>query len=627
MDKSNMIGKVIDNKYELEKLVGQGGMARVYCAKDIRLGRKVAVKILKSEYGDNEQFVKKFLREAQADAKLAHPNIVNVYDVGEEEGMYYIVMEYVDGPTLNDYIKKNKHLSPEESVNIIYSVAQGLNHAHSHGIIHRDIKPHNILLTQNKVPKVADFGIALATTSSTLTAATEETLGSVHYVSPEQARGGFLDERSDLYSLGIMMFQMITGQLPYDGDTPVSVALMHVQNDMQDPRIYDKNIPKGVAQVVLNLTKRKPEERYQNVKELMTDLRKLKEDIHAEILPTYVVTGRPDINKKIKKKKNKKTKTTKDKKKLIYIATGITVAVLLIVFLIFFLQPKHVACPSLDGKSEIEVIETLHELGLEYDIKYSPDPNIPSGYVISQEPLADSDMIKGDTVKIVISTGPKMVEVPSVLNQSEVVATATMNDANLVVYEVIYEFNDDYAKNIVYAQSPAAGEKVAEGSNVTLYVSKGKDVVTVPSLTGMTLDEARAALEEAGLQVGEVKYSSSSSSSIGVNQVMNQSPSAYASVPRDSYVNIVLNQGTLRSANIVIDLSEYVDNVSDPTVAHTVQVITTYYDANNSKIESTVYSNDVMLDHDITVTIKGYNIVIWYLYIDNTRVDSGTVQL
>ncbi|MCL1804220.1 MAG: protein kinase, partial [Eubacteriaceae bacterium] len=281
-----MIGKVLEDKYEIIELVGQGGMAMVYKAKDIRLNRFVAIKVLKSEFMENEGFLKKFLREAQSDAKLTHPNIVSVFDVGSEGGIYFIVMEFIDGSTLKAYIKSKKSLSAYETAEMALPIANALAHAHQNNIIHRDIKPHNILLTSTKTPKVADFGIARAITSSTVTA-TDEALGSVHYISPEQARGGFLDARSDLYSLGILMYEMLTGELPYDADTPVAVALKHVQNKVPDPSFVNQNIPPNMAQIVLNLTRRKADDRYQNANELISDLRAFLDNPDVEIEPSY----------------------------------------------------------------------------------------------------------------------------------------------------------------------------------------------------------------------------------------------------------------------------------------------------------------------------------------------------
>ena len=277
-----MIGRLLNGRYEIIELIGRGGMAYVYKAKDLKLNRFVAVKVLRDEYTENEQFIKKFDRESQAAAGLTHPNIVSVYDVGVDDDVYFIIMEYVDGITLKQYLDKKGVLDYEEATNFIIDVAEALKCAHEHKIIHRDIKPHNILLTRDLVPKVTDFGIARAVTSSTVTM-TNQTMGSVHYISPEQARGGFVDERSDLYSLGIMYYELVTGELPFDEESTVTIAIKHIREEIVPPKEINPNIPDSVNAVILKLTQKKPEERYQNVDELVADLDRLMMDAEAAV--------------------------------------------------------------------------------------------------------------------------------------------------------------------------------------------------------------------------------------------------------------------------------------------------------------------------------------------------------
>ena len=278
-----MIGRVLNDRYEVVQFVGQGGMAKVYLGFDKVLNRDVAIKILQEEFNDNEQFLNKFKREAQAAGKLSHPHIVNIYDTGNDHDIYYIVMEYVDGGTLKDYINAKGKLSYRESINYALAIASALGQAHKNNIIHRDVKPQNILLTRAKrLPKVADFGIARAITSSTMTMV-DETMGSVHYLSPEQARGGYLDARSDLYSLGILLYEMVTGKLPFDSDSPVAVALMQIQEDIVPLREIDPGAPKGLEVIIQNLTAKSPNDRYQDTLELIEDLKKVRADFNAHI--------------------------------------------------------------------------------------------------------------------------------------------------------------------------------------------------------------------------------------------------------------------------------------------------------------------------------------------------------
>lgn len=539
-----MIGKTLDGKYEITELIGQGGMAKVYKATDTRLHRNVAVKVLKEEFADNEQFLKKFLREARADAKLTHPNIVNVYDVGAENGVYYIVMEYVDGDTLKRYIKNKKHISAKETVEMVLLIAAGLSHAHKNGIIHRDIKPHNILLTADKIPKIADFGIARAITSSTMSA-TEEALGSVHYVSPEQARGGFLDERSDLYSLGIMMYEMLTGELPYDGDSPVAIALKHVQNNVPSPKDKIKNIPEGLNQIVLNLTRRKPDDRYQNAEELIGDIRKLASDLYTEIKPTYIlkdysVEKGPEHMGLIKKKSKSPLYSTKTKL-LFSGAVVVFIGVLLFAVLNDYFAKK-VTVPDLSAMTYDQAVVELGKLDLKVQVSSRQSSNdVEKDYIITQYPEAGESVRVNTVVKLVVSNGPNLIEVPDVVGLYEKEATSKLTNAGFVVSQIIYEFNDDYELGKVYQQNPSSGLEVKEGSSVTIYVSKGKDTVIMPKLTGVSLSEAKSLIDQSGLIYGEVSYETSSTYAKDI--VMAQSPSAYAQVDKNTRVNLVVSLG------------------------------------------------------------------------------------
>ena len=272
-----MLSRTLGKRYEIVELIGRGGMAYVYKARDLKLNRYVAVKVLREEYTESEQFIKKFDRESQAVACLSHPNIVGVYDVGVQDNIYYIIMEYIDGITLKQYLLRKGKIDYIEASRFLVDISNALRCAHENKIIHRDIKPHNILLTRDLVPKVADFGIARAITSSTVTM-TNQTMGSVHYISPEQARGGFVDERSDLYSLGILFYELLTGKLPFDEENTVTIAIKHIQENIIPPKKIEPQIPESVNQIVVKLTEKKPDERYQNVDELVSDLDRVLEN-------------------------------------------------------------------------------------------------------------------------------------------------------------------------------------------------------------------------------------------------------------------------------------------------------------------------------------------------------------
>ena len=503
-----MISKVLNNRYEIIELIGRGGMAYVYKAKDRKLNRYVAVKVLREEYTENEQFIKKFDRESQAAAGLSHPNIVSVYDVGVEGDIYYIIMEYVDGITLKQYLNKKGHLDYKEATRFIIDVAAALKCAHEHKIIHRDIKPHNILLTRDLVPKVADFGIARAITSSTVTM-TNQTMGSVHYISPEQARGGFVDERSDLYSLGIMYYELLTGQLPFDEENTVTIAIKHIQEELVPPKEIMPDIPASVNDIVVKLTHKKPEDRYQNMDELIDDLEKIMVDANAAVgdngaavsdetqiigdeglFKIEPVTGpiESGYHEDDEEEEDDLVQAQRKKKKKIIafsIAGGI-LAIILIVILVNTLTTKAVMVPNVKNMTQEQATQELEKAGLKLEVEnqvYSSD--VESGKIVSQNPEEGREMKKGQTVKVTVSKGTQNVTVPKVIGLSEAEATAAIDKLKLVK-NVKREYNSDVATGIVYSVDPGEGVSVAEGTSITLYVSKGQDLVTVPGIVGMS---------------------------------------------------------------------------------------------------------------------------------------------
>lgn len=617
-----MIGKILDNKYEILELVGQGGMAKVYKAVDNRLHRNVAVKVLKDEFMDNEQFLKKFLREARSDAKLTHQNIVNVYDVGTDNGIYYIVMEYVDGDTLKRYIRNKKHISAKETVELILPIAAGLSHAHKNGIIHRDIKPHNILLTSSKIPKIADFGIARAVTSSSMSA-TEEALGSMHYVSPEQARGGFLDERSDLYSMGIMMYEMLTGELPYDGDSPVAIALKHVQNNVPNPKQKIKNLPDGLCQIVLNLTRRKPDDRYQSAEELISDIRKLSYDINASIKPTYTpkdYTSGKSPERMISSKQNGESKKPKYsvKTKIIFIAAIAAFVGTLIFAVLNDYFAKKIVVPDLSPYTYDQAVVELGKLGLEVQISSrQSSKDVEKDYIISQYPEAGEEVRSNTVVKVVVSNGPNLVEVPDVVGLFEREATSKLTNEGFVVEQIIYEFNDEYQANKVYNQNPAAGIEVKEGTAITLYVSKGKDTVIMPQLTNVSLTEAKTLISQSDLILGEITYAASSVYAEGV--VISQIPSAYAQVDKNTRVDLVVSLGPESGKQLTFNLSHYTAGMdSDVNVKLYLENYTGGYDL--------VYNANHWRNDNIRINVTGAGSKRYTLYINDESKASGSVS-
>lgn len=639
-----LIGQVLNDRYEIVDFIGQGGMAKVYLGYDRSLNRDVAIKVLQEEFEDNEQFLKKFKREAQSAGKLSHPHIVSVFDTGYDRGLYYIVMEYVDGGTLKDYIEAKGKLSYRESINYTLAIASALGQAHKNNIIHRDVKPQNILLTRaRRLPKVADFGIAKAITSSTMTMV-DETMGSVHYISPEQARGGFLDERSDLYSLGILLYEMLTGQLPFDSDSPVAVALMQIQEEITPVRELEPDVPEGLENVIKNLTAKSPDNRYQNASMLIEDLKKIREDADVYIplladedaFKTDAIPvvredkPRKNIKKKSVPKENKENpKKEAEKKKGVLgflsrlslkgkILLGL-LSVLLIIGIIFGatrLFAKDVTVPNVKNMEITKAQEALDKAGVKYRIEkeeYSVD--VDKNHVISQTPGKGSVIKSYVKVALVVSKGAKTEEVPDVIGKSEEDATKILEDLKFKV-DVKKRYSDKADKGDVYNQNPVTGVTAKQGTVITIYVSKGDNTVELPDLSGMSLSQAKSKLEELDLNVGNV--SESSSSKYSANTVISTSPSSGSKVERGSSVDIVVSRGKTKTKNISIDLGSYSNNTGQK---YRTQIIYTNPDGK----KKTVYSGAVRDTDTISVSISGYGVGYYTVYIDGQNCGTGAV--
>ena len=644
-----MIGRVLNDRYEVVQFVGQGGMAKVYLGFDKVLNRDVAIKILQEEFNDNEQFLNKFKREAQAAGKLSHPHIVNIYDTGNDHDIYYIVMEYVDGGTLKDYINAKGKLSYRESINYALAIASALGQAHKNNIIHRDVKPQNILLTRAKrLPKVADFGIARAITSSTMTMV-DETMGSVHYLSPEQARGGYLDARSDLYSLGILLYEMVTGKLPFDSDSPVAVALMQIQEDIVPLREIDPNAPKGLEVIIQNLTAKSPNDRYQDTLELIEDLKKVRADFNAHInrigaedtsptekipiirdeeieqVPKRVPLENNDNFDELREKDKKKKKKDKGKKKgfknlpLKMKILAIILAVMLVsggVFAGTRIFAKEVTVPNITNMTQQQAEAELAKVGLKAaSPKMKNSVDVEEGKIISQSPKQGIKIKTYQKVEIVVSSGPADVKVPDVVGSQQEEAESKITNAELVV-KVVSEYRDDVKKGEVFKQEPSAGEEVKQGNTVTIYVSKGENKVTMESLTGMSLSDAKARIKKLGLSVGEISYETSSRYSKDV--VISSSPEQYEEVTVGSSVDLTVSKGKLQKKSMSIDIGDYSNSTGKR-----VKVEIVYVDPDGGT--STAYSGRVKDTDIVNVTFEGYGVGYYKVYIDGSEKGNGGI--
>ena len=601
------LGTMLSGRYEVLKRVGSGGMADVYMAKDHKLNRNVAVKVLKSEYVEDEKFLKKFETEAQAVARLSHPNIVNIYDVGIEDGINYIVMELAEGITLKEYIRKKGYLSPKETVEISTQIASAISHAHKNHIIHRDIKPQNILVSDTGIIKVTDFGIAKATSSNTVTS-TATAMGSVHYISPEQAKGRFCDEKSDIYSLGITMYEMVTGHVPFDHENGVTIALMHLQNEITPPSQIRDGIPDSLEKIILKCTMKKPEERYQTADDLIADLRLVFEDTsggYVGVVPAIddsptIMIDQNELTQRIntpkKDQKIQQEEPLKDEEqnayldeddeeesgmnskieKLVIVLAAVVGAIILISIIVFVVKSSGVfksgksttttsigtTAESNDTESKKYTVDNYIGMSLsaarekidgKFKIKveeeYSAD--YAKGLVIRQDPESDTELEEGKTLTLVVSKGTRTedkVSVPEVVGKMESSAKSELEAAGLKV-SVKTKYSTDVAKGKVISQSPGSGNQVTKNSTVVITVSQGEKpetMVRVPNLSYFTESGARSELKNSNLVLGSVLTEYSDSVEKGL--VIRQTVSSGSKVKEGTAVGIYVSLGPRQTA-------------------------------------------------------------------------------
>ena len=601
------LGTMLSGRYEVLKRVGSGGMADVYMAKDHKLNRNGAVKVLKSEYVEDEKFLKKFETEAQAVARLSHPNIVNIYDVGMEDGINYIVMELAEGITLKEYIRKKGYLSPKETVEISTQIASAISHAHKNHIIHRDIKPQNILVSDTGIIKVTDFGIAKATSSNTVTS-TATAMGSVHYISPEQAKGRFCDEKSDIYSLGITMYEMVTGHVPFDHENGVTIALMHLQNEITPPSQIRDGIPDSLEKIILKCTMKKPEERYQTADDLIADLRLVFEDTsggYVGVVPAIddsptIMIDQNELTQRIntpkKDQKIQQEEPLKDEEqnayldeddeeesgmnskieKLVIVLAAVVGAIKLISIIEFVVKSSGVfksgksttttsigtTAESNDTESKKYTVDNYIGMSLsaarekidgKFKIKveeeYSAD--YAKGLVIRQDPESDTELEEGKTLTLVVSKGTRTedkVSVPGVVGKRESSAKSELEAAGLKV-SVKTKYSTDVAKGKVISQSPGSGNQVTKNSTVVITVSQGEKpetMVRVPNLRYFTESEARSELKNSNLVLGSVLTEYSDSVEKGL--VIRQTVSSGSKVKEGTAVGIYVSLGPRQTA-------------------------------------------------------------------------------
>ncbi|EOT24288.1 hypothetical protein C805_02500 [Eubacterium sp. 14-2] len=603
-------GIYLGDRYEIVGKAGSGGMADVYKAKDHTLGRFVGIKVLKPEFSEDVNFVTKFRTEAQSAAVLEHPNIVNIYDVGSENSVHYIVMEYVEGITLKTYIEKKGQISFKEAVSIAIQVGRGIEAAHNKHIIHRDIKPQNIIISTEGKVKVTDFGIARVANTNTINS---DVMGSVHYASPEQARNGFVDGKSDIYSLGIVMYEMVTGRVPFDGESTVAVAIQHLQEEMVVPSAYAPSLPVSIEKIILKCTQKSPDRRYNSISDLLMDLKKALISPDEDFV-VMVPLGQQD---KTRVMKPDEVESIKEQTRSIYYQDeeeeedeeepeeeeddegflnpkmekavtimGIVAAVIIVMIIVYiggsFMglfkfgdrkkeeekkpvenetqqeeESEKVEMIDLKGYTYDEAMEELKkiQLGIEKGGEESSE-EYPEGQIVSQSEEQGAMVDKNTTIRVIISSGVGEFDVPDVKGKSKSEAESTLRSAGLVpVFD--YQFDDSIPNDQVISQNPDAGGKAKKGDTVTVMLSKGRETFQVPDVRNKPEAEAREELKAAGIEV--VSTSSDYADDIPEGNVISQSLTPGKTVEKGTQITLVISLGK--------------------------KITTTYYSLNNYSIE------------------------------------------
>lgn len=618
MDK--YIGKRLDGRYEIHELIGVGGMANVYRCTDTLDDREVAIKILKDEYLNNEEFIRRFKNESKAIAMLSHQNIVKVYDVSFGDMIQYIVMEYIDGITLKEYIDQQGIIEWKDALHLTTQVLKALQHAHECGIVHRDIKPQNIMLLQDGSIKVTDFGIARFSDKATRTM-TEQAIGSVHYIAPEQAKGDVTDGKTDIYSVGVMLYEMLTGRLPFDGESAVSVALMQLQSTPKRPREINPGIPIGLEQITMRAMQKQPEDRYASAAEMLSDIERfrLNPSIVFDYGQSFVDNQPTKFVGSIKDAKNEKSTVekkdltdskynddfedddyVKEHKPVYYAIKGVLIAGLIVCLIFFILalvrgctstQSKDVEVPDFVGKTLVEVKED-NPNNFRFEINSRYDESKDMGIILAQEPAANSMKVKtGSSITLTVNGTDTEMTVPFVQNFTEKEASKTLKDKSLMP-EVVYVENTKTPKGYVIDSFPKAGAKSTIGSTVYLYVANGErtEQVTVPSYLGKSIYEAQNAFGDVDLTF-EIVYDDESKEDKDV--VISSSPLPYCKVDPGTVVTLTVSsgKGNRRKVNIFVDLPPDVEESVNMEV-----FINGVLDSANSKTLVPMYNKTYTLE-------------------------------
>jgi len=582
-------GRLLNERYAVKKLIGGGGMANVYLGFDNILKREIAIKVLRLEYSNDDEFITRFHREAQSATSLAHENIVNIYDVGEEDDIYYMVMEYIEGLTLKEYIQRYGPIPVEDSVDIMMQITSAIEHAHMNHIVHRDIKPQNILIDQNRTVKVTDFGIALALTATSLTQ-TNSVLGSVHYLSPEQARGGMANRKSDIYSLGIVLYEMLTGKIPFNGQSAVSIALKHLETNMPSIREWDPSIPQSLENIVLKATAKDPFERYQRVSDFEKDLStaldadRLNEPAYqppeepgdsTKAIPIIShnqnhapgtasqETTRPIANQPIKQDQDEQPKKKMSRKKKITIwaislvLLFITAGLVALFILPNWLQPEDIALEDLTEMHIDDAIEVLTEQGLDYELEEVHSEEIEQDHVVTTDPEPLTIVKEGSLITVFVSDGPEPQEFGDYVGQSfeQTVRLLVQQGVDRENIERVDSHSDQPEGEIISQQPEAGSEILLHEERIIFEVSIGVRQVELEDLEGMSVQAATQYLEDRNLIANVIEEHSNT---VNEGFVISHSPQVGEALDPGSIVNLVVSLGEEELSPITYQLTEIV---------------------------------------------------------------------
>lgn len=646
-------GTIVSNRYEIIDRLGSGGMAIVYRANDTKLGRFVTFKVMREEYIEDQEFISRFKIEARAAASLSHPNIVNVYDVGQENDIFYIVMEYIDGVTLKELIQKRAPFTTEEILGVAIQIAGALHHAHSNNVIHRDIKPDNILVTHKGVVKVADFGIARAASTSTITVDTS--MGSVHYFSPEQARGGYVDYKSDIYSLGIVMFEMVTGTVPFDSDSSVAIALMHISDAFPNIKEINPDASDFVIAIIRKCTQKLSINRYDNIEAMAIDIKKAMKDESGEFIQANepinnnatiklssedLLKIRTDV-KSLKVEENENIEeieevenslVNKTERKIILLAVLTALAIISLISAVGIniynkSKPVPVVIESLVGLSLTQATNITQKNLLTLIEKEIYDDTVPKGFIISEDWYGVEELVQGNSIEVVVSLGTDKISMKDFSGMKLADAYNIIKDLKFQPSEPVYDFYDEPYGTIV-KQSPEAGSMVKEDSKIIFYASLGpkEKKESVPNLKGMSESDAIAEIKSVGLTLSGIDRSTSDT--VAKGRVINQTLEAGRIITEtNNTIRIVVSEGKITELpKATTEPPKTTKGTETTTLSKGKLPIDFLLPAGVSTIHLTVYEATqsglkVIFEEDVLATafpfeidVMGQGEVVYYIY-------------